>query len=289
MIGFLTGRTHNRLRSLLSSYIDGRVSESEAAWIEKHLTDCEECGAEVETLRTTVGLLRSLPEIEVTRTFTLDAAPVPVRFASPFVRATGIATSIAGVLLAVLLFGDVLGLVTQSDFTLSDNPFAAEYGAASRAAPAAPAAPAAAPATPAPAAPAAAAPAPTPAPAAPALAPAPAMAPAAAPAPAEEAQSGADAELQAVPAPFPERDPLTPEPVEQAARTAEVQASQAELAARSPVELPGTSDEQAPEVSERPMRPAIPLWQLESFVGGIFILLALATLWMLRRRQRSPF
>ena len=295
MIEFLTGRTHKRLRSLLSHYIDGQVRQSEAARIERHLTECEECRAEIDTLRATVGLLRALPEIEMPRAFTLSAVPVPVRFASPFVRATGIATSIAGVLLAGLLLGDVLGLVTQSEFTLPEIRFAAEHGAASRAAPAAPAsAPAAAPApaapapAAAPAAPAQAAPIPQP-PAPPAPTPAPAKAPAAAaPALAEEAQSGASAEPQAAPTPSPQEVTPVPEPVEEAARSAEVQTSQPVLAARSPVEMPAKSEEQAPGISERPIGPAIPLWQLESLIGGIFILLVVATLWMLRARGRSP-
>ena len=51
MIGILRSGRHSRLRDLLSAYIDGQVSESEALRIEEHLSGCDECRRELGTLR----------------------------------------------------------------------------------------------------------------------------------------------------------------------------------------------------------------------------------------------
>lgn len=78
VIGHLSGRKHSRLRGLLSSSIDGEVSESEAGQVESHLRACEECSREIELLRATVGLIGDLPLLETLRPFTLTEAQVPV-------------------------------------------------------------------------------------------------------------------------------------------------------------------------------------------------------------------
>ena len=123
MIGFLGRGRHGRLRELLSSYIDGQVDDSEAGRIELHLGQCEECRVELESLRATVGLLQSLPELEVPRSFALSEAAVRVatpgsarvEFAPSFVWTTRLATSAAAVLVAVLLVGDLTGIVKQTE------------------------------------------------------------------------------------------------------------------------------------------------------------------------------
>ena len=123
MIGFLGRGRHCRLRELLSSYIDGQVDDSEAGRIELHLGQCEECRVELESLRATVGLLQSLPELEVPRSFKLSEAavrvatpgPARVEFAPSIVWTTRLATSAAAVLVAVLLVGDLTGIVKQSE------------------------------------------------------------------------------------------------------------------------------------------------------------------------------
>ena len=93
MFGLLASRRHARLRNLLSAYIDGEVTESEAARVEEHLSGCEECRPELDSLRSTVGLLRQLPELELPRSYTLSEAPsARLALASPVVWTARFAT-----------------------------------------------------------------------------------------------------------------------------------------------------------------------------------------------------
>ncbi len=46
----------------LSDYIDGEAADSVCAEIERHLADCADCRAVVDTLRKTIYLYRQLPQ-----------------------------------------------------------------------------------------------------------------------------------------------------------------------------------------------------------------------------------
>ena len=127
VIGFLGSRRHGRLRELLSSYIDGQVDNSEASRVELHLGQCEDCRVELESLRATVGLLQSLPELELPRSFELSEAavrvatrePAKVEFAPSIVWTTRLATSAAAALVVILFVGDVTGIVKQTETPVS--------------------------------------------------------------------------------------------------------------------------------------------------------------------------
>ena len=80
MIGFVERLWHGRMQILLSAYVDGEVTPSEVVRVEEHLAGCEECVSELESLRATSNLLRSLPDLEVPRSFTLREVPAPVGF-----------------------------------------------------------------------------------------------------------------------------------------------------------------------------------------------------------------
>jgi len=67
---------HTRVRDNLSAYLDGRLSARQAARVEAHLRDCPECRAELESLRATVALLKSLPDVPLPGNFTLSASAV---------------------------------------------------------------------------------------------------------------------------------------------------------------------------------------------------------------------
>ena len=115
VIGFLRRRKHNRLQDLLSSYIDGEVSDSEVIEVEEHLAGCDECRIELDSLRATVGLLAGLPQFDAPRSFALAEAPTLVRQTPPIVWTTRFATSIAALLLVALLLGDTLGILSQTE------------------------------------------------------------------------------------------------------------------------------------------------------------------------------
>ena len=113
MFEFLRIGRHGRLRELLSAYVDGQVSASEASRVQKHLAACAECRRELEALRATVSLLRSLPQVQTSRSFALAEAPEPADRRWPVAWGARAAMSVAGLVLAALLVGDAVGLVRQ--------------------------------------------------------------------------------------------------------------------------------------------------------------------------------
>lgn len=59
----------------LSEHLDGRLSADDSRRVELHLEACSECKQEFESLRSTVHLIRRVPEMSPRRSFTLDVAP----------------------------------------------------------------------------------------------------------------------------------------------------------------------------------------------------------------------
>ena len=228
MSTFWQNRRHARVRTLLSSYIDGEVSASEARRVDAHLSDCDECVAELESLRATTMLLGRLPSLDAPRSYALTAADVQdlsrQRGFMPSIASLtgGLATAGAAALVVVLVVGVVF--LARLGFTGSaaeSIPQAAAPAPAAPAAiaqaPAAAAAPAARAAAPAAAMPAAAAPqarAVTAAPAAPAAS-------VAAPA-AQPTSTPAAAAMMAAPQPAPVPQAAAPAaPPESAAQKSE--------------------------------------------------------------------
>lgn len=66
----------SKVHSLLSDYIDSRLTGNERAAVEAHLKTCQECAEELGSLRETVALLHRLEELPVPRSF---AIPEPAR------------------------------------------------------------------------------------------------------------------------------------------------------------------------------------------------------------------
>ena len=105
---------HSRIRGLLSAYVDGEVIAADARRVEEHAAACSECRDELDSLTATVELVRGLPELELPQSFELTRLPEEEPRASFGVWAPRLATSVAGLLLVVLLAGDVTGALTQS-------------------------------------------------------------------------------------------------------------------------------------------------------------------------------
>ena len=315
MIGFLTIRNHSRLRGLLSAYIDGEVTESDAGRVEQHLAGCDQCRAELDTLRMTVGLLRELPPLTVPRSFALTEEPAPVRQLRPVAWAAPLATSVAALLLVALLASDLSGVVSQTR-VMPDEAATVQLEAApvgSLPLPAQAPVPAAAP--PAAVAAAAAAPAPLAVPS-PESTPAPALAIAAAPLESEEVTTAAEkivqveaesdvaaAEAAIAPQAAETKEEMESEGLEQRSVepeeevTAGVEVMAEQLLTEPQAAAPLMAMEPVPPVSAEPQLQkvdesrglSLPLWQLETALGGLFAALALLTLWMLRRRSRQSY
>jgi hypothetical protein len=56
---------HAVVRERLSALLDGELPDAERARVERHLSSCAACRAELEELRRTVELLRGLPSVDV--------------------------------------------------------------------------------------------------------------------------------------------------------------------------------------------------------------------------------
>ena len=68
---------HQHLKpETLSEYLDGRLPGRDRGKAERAVAECALCQGELEGLRATVSLLRTLPEFAPSRSFTLSAPPV---------------------------------------------------------------------------------------------------------------------------------------------------------------------------------------------------------------------
>jgi hypothetical protein len=120
-------RTEKRRDELLSAYLDGELYEHELGRLEARLAEDPALRAELEALRTTVSLVRELPQVVAPRNLILTASMVegrrrtrgsqiqaarsrsgqaPARaWAAPLLTA---ATAVASLLFAIVLTGDLL-------------------------------------------------------------------------------------------------------------------------------------------------------------------------------------
>ena len=121
MIELLGIGMHDRLRTLLSSYVDGQVSPVEAARVESHLTSCDECQRDLDNMRATVGLLNAMPELELPRSFLLTAEPEPVRSSWAVQWGGALATAAAAAVFLALVAGDMTGVFEQTGLTVRDE------------------------------------------------------------------------------------------------------------------------------------------------------------------------
>lgn len=74
--GFLNRKKENKVghQSMLSAYLDGELTARERAKLEKELARNSALRTELDELRRTVQMVRSLPPLAVPRSFTLDPA-----------------------------------------------------------------------------------------------------------------------------------------------------------------------------------------------------------------------
>lgn len=106
---------HKRIKSLLSAYLDDELKESERKLVERHLSSCHGCTQELESLRATVGLLKSVPQASPGRSFLVPAEkksrprPVP-----PIWQPIPVPVIITVLLTLALFLGDILQVLPYS-------------------------------------------------------------------------------------------------------------------------------------------------------------------------------
>lgn len=127
---------HERLTEALSAYLDDALPDAEHADLERHLSACEECRAELDNLRGVRALLRALPEPSLPRSFALHtttAAPISAGREAPSRRAprwTGVAQWSGGLVAAVgagLLF---IGALSAHPLTVMGGASSGSYAPA---------------------------------------------------------------------------------------------------------------------------------------------------------------
>ena len=116
---------HRRFSGLLSPYIDSRLDDAQVRMLEQHLTTCAPCQEELQTLRDTVGLLRSLPRTVPGRSFVLSERPAHLPATPAYLWGMRAATSAAALALVLLFAGDLTGTFSRDVTPASDNGTAA--------------------------------------------------------------------------------------------------------------------------------------------------------------------
>ena len=116
MLIFNRGHTHIS-QDDLSEYLDGRLSGTAAARIDRRLTECATCRQELDALRSTVSVLQQMPELTLPRSFVMPGpppAPVAVRSPAPLRMPQWVysgTAATAALVFAILVSADATGLL----------------------------------------------------------------------------------------------------------------------------------------------------------------------------------
>lgn len=108
-------RADERRQELLSAYLDGRVSESERAEVERLLEKSPEARKELQTLRATIAMLKETPVLKPRRSFAIQPSMVQERPKTPSTMgklqwAVPVAAGAAVLFLTFSLVGGSIGL-----------------------------------------------------------------------------------------------------------------------------------------------------------------------------------
>lgn len=115
ILGLFRQTDDDRRRELLSSYIDGELTDDEVREVEELLGSSDDARQELSGLKMSVALIGQLPELALPRSFKLDTLPEEQK--TPWwssLWATGLVTSMATMLLVALVAGDMLNVLTQT-------------------------------------------------------------------------------------------------------------------------------------------------------------------------------
>jgi anti-sigma factor RsiW len=104
-------REHGWAGENLSAYLDDMLSPKERARVERHLQECEECRDELEGLRYTIMLCKSVPEVPLPRSFLVplsEAKPQKAAQRGWAFPALRVASAMATFLFVIVLSGNLL-------------------------------------------------------------------------------------------------------------------------------------------------------------------------------------
>jgi anti-sigma factor RsiW len=102
----------------LSEYIDGRLAPAEAVRFEAHVADCADCADELSGMRRAISALKTLPEVDVPRSFAINEAmiqPVVAAYRAPRWQAFAAPAAGMAVIFFLLLGGDVATSIDSED------------------------------------------------------------------------------------------------------------------------------------------------------------------------------
>ncbi len=107
-----TQTEHEACQDNLSAWLDGQLSARERSRVQRHLQECKACREDLESLRRTVSLLRSVPMLQPPRSFFIGAGEVAKqgqvrrrRLSYVYLQA---ATAVATMLLVLVVSGDAI-------------------------------------------------------------------------------------------------------------------------------------------------------------------------------------
>ena len=119
---------HLKAEALFSAYIDNRVTADEKSFVERHTAACADCHAKLQAARSLVAAMRAMPMVKAPRSFVLprEMARQPQRSILAWYPALRLATALAVVALVLVFAGD---LFTGSYGTSMSMPMAVPQAA----------------------------------------------------------------------------------------------------------------------------------------------------------------
>jgi Putative zinc-finger len=104
---------HLQAEELFSAYIDNRVTADEKSFVERHTAVCADCHARLQAARSLVAALRAMPVVKAPRSFVLprkmprEMARQPQRSILAWYPALRLATALAVVAFVLVFAGDL--------------------------------------------------------------------------------------------------------------------------------------------------------------------------------------
>ncbi len=95
----------DRVREWLSPYLDGELDSEEQHRVESHIESCRSCREELDSLRKTVSLVRSMPVIELRRSFAISETVTKIWDGK--LKSLSVVTALVAACLVLVFIGDI--------------------------------------------------------------------------------------------------------------------------------------------------------------------------------------